>query len=218
MDPIVDQWEIHRPEPMPPVSERTPSPAPAPEVERTPVPTTRTPRTPPASIQLDRLFLHRRGQLTWDQMTGFRGGAQRTGLRLMAWSFVAALIDALILASASSFFLIAFAMIVKNPVAIVLKSALALGAWRLFLVVLVGLSWLYLVGMRVAFGHTIGEWACDLRLGQPSERRRKTYPLRVLWRATLMIMTGGLPLSALSLLFGRDLAGSLSGIKLISLR
>lgn len=215
MDPIVDQWEIHRPEPVSPVPERAPTPV----VERTPVPTTRTPnRPPPSGARLDRLFLHRRGQLTWDQMTGFRGGAQRTGHRLMAWSIVAAVIDALILASASSLFLIAFAMIVKNPVAIVLKSALALGAWRLFLVVLVGFSWLYLVGMRVAFGHTIGEWACDLRLGQPSERRRKTYPLRVLLRSTLTVATGGVPLSALSLLLGRDLAGFLSGIKLISLR
>lgn len=151
-------------------------------------------------------------------MTGFRGGPQRMGHRLMAWSIVAAVIDSLLLLSASSFFLIAFATIVKNPVGLVLKSALALGAWRLFLVVLVGLSWLYLVGLRVFFGFTIGEWACDLRLGQPSERRRRSYPFRVLWRATLTIATGGLPLTLLSLLLGRDLAGQLSGIKLISLR
>lgn len=219
MDPVVDEWEIQRPT----TSSPPPAEMPATPVRETPAPTPesgRTPRapTPAPSPKLDRLFLHRRGQLTWDQMTGFRGGPQRLGHRLQFWALTAALIDGLLLLSMSSFFLLAFAAIVKNPVTDVLKIALALGAWRLFLVFLAGLSWIYLVGTRLLVGYTVGEWACDLRLGQPSQRSHRSYPFKVIFRSTLILATGAVPLKALSFLLGSDLAGILSRIKIISLR
>ncbi|MBX2986515.1 MAG: RDD family protein [Bdellovibrionaceae bacterium] len=167
---------------------------------------------------MDRLFLHRRGELTWDQMTNFHGGPRRQGHRLIFWSFMAVLIDALILLSMSCFFLLAFSLIVRSPLGEILRGS---GRWlspRSFIAVFVACAWMYTVSLRVFFGFTLGEWACDLRLGQPTERLRRAYPLKVALRMSLIVGTGLILLPLLSILFGRDLAGRLSGLRMISLK
>lgn len=180
------------------------------------------PRTeiPPAprSINLDRLFLHRRGQLTWDQMTSFNGGPRRQGSRLILWSLMAVSIDTLILLSLSCLFLIAFAFIVHTPIGGVMRSAGGLGLRQMFLPIFLVSCWTYMVVLRVFFGFSIGEWACDLRLGQPSQRRHPTYLFKVALRATVLVATGVVTLPLLSLILGHDLPGRLSGVRLISLK
>lgn len=189
-----------------------------------PVPAPRTPtRVPPQGPRridnLDRLFLYRRGELSWDQMTGFRGGpGRRQGRRLVLWSWMALLIDGLILVSASSFFLVAFALMMRSPLREFVVIGKQIGLMRLFALSFVGLSWLYMVTTRILFGFSLGEWACGLRLGQPTARLRASYPFMVMLRASLILATGLIPLPILSLLTGRDLPGKISGLHLISLK
>lgn len=187
--------------------------------ERRPERQERGPETPPAArVNLDRLFLYRRGELSWDQMTGFRSGPRRHGRKLMFWSWMALTIDGLILISASSFFLMIFALIMKSPLREFLQNGSQIGLPKLFLLSFVVFSWLYMVTTRVLSGFSIGEGACDLRLGQPTQRLRSSYPFKVMLRATLILATGFIVLPALSLLLGRDLPGRLSGLPLISLK
>lgn len=194
-----------------PASERSePAPIPKPAPRKTPA--------QPVGDSLDRLFLYRRGELNWDQMTSFRGGARRQGHQLILWSFMAVLIDCLILLSMSCFFLISFALIVKSPFGEVFRVLMRMDPVTLFGGIFLLSSWLYLISLRIFFGFSIGEWACDLRLGQPTERARGSYPWKVLLRSSLIVGTGLVLLPLLSLLSGRDLAGRLSGIRLISLK
>lgn len=88
----------------------------------------------------------------------------------------------------------------------------------LFLEVLLLLGWIYLVTVRSILGFTLGEWACDLRLGQPHERLRSGYVFRVALRSSLIILTGIFTFPLLSLLLGKDIAGSVSGLRLFSLK
>lgn len=179
----------------------------------------RAPATPrPRSANLDRLFLSSPGSLTWDQMTGFRGGPRRQGHRLLFWSWLALGIDGLILVSLSSFFLIAFSLLVRAAPFEVLRVAAGLGTASLFTLSFALSAWLYLVTTRVFFGFSIGEWSCDLRLGRPTQRWTAGYSLKVILRASLVLATGLITLPLLSLLTGHDVAGKLTGLELTSLK
>lgn len=170
----------------------------------------RSPGTPRRrEPSLDRLFLNRRGEVTWDQMTGFRDGRRRKGHQLIFWSWIALAIDAAMVTSMSAFFLLAFALVVRSwPHS---------GAVITFSAAFVGITWVYLVASRVMYGRSLGEWACDLRLGQPTQRYSKDYPIKVISRASLILLTGIVTIPLLSLLTGRDVAGQISGLKIVSL-
>ncbi len=148
-----------------------------------------------------------------DQQNGFHGGpsGRRKGYRLAAWSLLASVIDGLILISLSCIFVLAFTFVIKG-------SHLESSLLRLFAEVFFLCSWIYMVTLRVLLGSSVGEWACDLRLGQPHERLAKTYPLRIILRANLILLTGLVILPLFSLLLGRDIPGQMSGVQLLSLK
>jgi hypothetical protein len=75
-----------------------------------------------------------------------------------------------------------------------------------------------MITTRFFIGSSIGEAACDIRLGKPQERMSHWYFLKVVFRATLVVATGIVVLPIVSLIFGRDIPGMLSGLKLFSLK
>ncbi len=72
----------------------------------------------------------------------------------------------------------------------------------------------YAIISRVFFGRTFGEWTLGVRLGTPKQQLKWWYPFAVLFRSTLVLLTGLLTLPLLSTISRRDLAGTLSGISL----
>lgn len=185
----------------------------------------REPRSQPepspkgGGARLDRLFLYQRGELSFDQMMSFRGGPRRRkGHQLILWSWLALVIDFLILMSLSCLFVLLFAALVRSPVSHLVKGFSGVSVAQAFAVVFIASAWAYMVSLRIFFGFSVGEWACDLRLGQPSQRLRATYPLRVIARTTLVFATGVALLPLMSLVSGRDWAGRLCGLQLISLK
>lgn len=155
------------------------------------------------------------------QSTGFHGGprARRKGYRLALWSWLATCIDVLVLISLSCVFLLAFTWTFGTTLRQVVPAmGLQQPILILFFEVLLMLGWIYQVTLRSLLGFTCGEWACDLRLGQPHERMRTNYFLRVALRATLILGTGVVVLPVLSMVCGKDLAGSLTGLRLFSLK
>lgn len=157
----------------------------------------------------------------FDQNTGFNGGpsARRKGYRLAAWSWLASVIDSLILISIGCAFVIAFSLTMKVSAGVLLMNSIKMHSQSFPLVeILLAIGWIYLVSVRGVLGYTLGEWACDLRLGQPHERLKANYILKVALRSTFVLMTGVFILPLLSLVFGRDVAGILSGLKLFSLK
>lgn len=174
----------------------------------------------PSPEVLDVFDSRRRPQ--FDQGTGFHGGpsARRKGYRLAMWSWVATIIDVLILISASCAFILMFSVIVKTSPGAILRGVGQNQPQILFFIE-VGLlfGWIYMISVRSFMGSTFGEWACDLRLGQPHERLQVGgYLIKVAFRTTLILLTGVITLPLLSLVFGKDFAGSLSGLRLFSLK
>ena len=148
----------------------------------------------------------------------FHGGSQkRSGLKLALWTWFSATIDTLVLVSLSCFFIVLFSFLMKaspgSMLGLFVKNQSFVAAGVLFLVSV----WSYLVFMRVFMGASIGEWTCDLRLGEPLQRFEFSYLFRVILRTTVVVGSGLILLPILSLLFSRDLAGDISGVKIYSL-
>lgn len=173
------------------------------------------PKTPPSvDEKLKKIF--RKPLPDFDETVSFHRGSRSGGVgyQIVAWSFVAAFIDALILFAMSCFFLVSLSLLVKSQLSSVLhffegslfQFGLAVGAMFV---------WTYMIMLRVFLGYTIGEWACGLRVGSLQQRLHRFYSLKVLARVCLIFFTGLFILPALSLLFGRDLAGHLVRLPLM---
>ncbi|MGZ3748964.1 MAG: RDD family protein [Pseudobdellovibrionaceae bacterium] len=165
---------------------------------------------PESPDSLKKLFRNRQN-LEWEMGTNFHGGpvGKKKGYRLTLWSWAASTIDALLLVAMNCIFLMVFIKIIKIPLT---KDLL-----QDFAFIYVGGAWLYMITTRFFIGSSIGEAACDIRLGEPQERLSAWYFLRVVLRASLIVGTGMIVLPLLSLVFGRDIAGNICGLKLISL-
>lgn len=192
--------ERNKPESVPPLG----APLETPETE-TP------PRTPAYPESLKRIFRNREN-LYWEiETTGFHGGpaGRRKGYRLAAWSLVASMIDALLLVAMSCIFMMAFIKIIRMPITPDLLHDFAI-------LYVIG-AWLYMITTRFFIGSSIGEAACDLRLGKPQERLSSRYFAKVILRTSLIMLTGVILLPTLSLILGTDIPGKLTGLKLWSL-
>lgn len=174
-------------------------------------PEEKRPEVPVYPESLKKIFRNRQN-LEWEMDTGFHSGpmGRRKGYVLSLWSAAASLIDALLLVGMSCVFMMIFIKIIKIPI--------TQGLLQDFVVIYILGSWLYMITTRFFIGSSIGEAACDMRLGKPQERMSSWYFLRVFIRASLVLSTGVVVLPLLSLLFGRDIPGIISGIKLFSLK
>ena len=149
--------------------------------------------------------------------TSFNGGShfRKADRVVMAWSWAAGAIDALIVFSLVCLFL--FAAMLMNKIGTV-TAPITGENFKLAALVLFGfLSVAYLLFLRIFLGHSLGEWACGLRLGDPRQRFSSSYSVKVLYRFTVVLMTGIIVLPVLSLITGKDLAGKISGLPLIGL-
>lgn len=175
-------------------------------------PEEKTPQVPTTYPDSLKKIFRNRQNLEWEMGAGFHSGpgGKRKGYVLTLWSALASAIDALLLIAMSCIFLMVFIKIIKAPI--------TKGLLEDFAVIYVMGSWLYMITTRFFIGSSIGEAACDIRLGKPRERMSSLYFFKVVIRATLVIATGIVVLPLLSLLFGKDIAGSLSGLKLFSLK
>lgn len=135
--------------------------------------------------------------------------------KLMAWSLAAGFIDILMMFSITCF--VTGALIYAMSLKLTLAQLLHVSSLQMALAVtLVGFYAMYLLTLRVFLGCTLGEWACGLRLGEPRHRLSPGYSLKVHFRLIVTLLTGVITLPFLSLIFGVDLAGKLSGLPLVS--
>lgn len=154
-----------------------------------------------------------------DDRVEFRSGSQsRSGFKLALWSWMSAFIDGLILISISCFAMILFSFLMRTPARDVLKFiSIEPNVAKMFFCSFLFSFWSYLVMMRIFMGASLGEWTCQLRLGQPAQRMRASYYLRVIVRTTLILITGIITIPILSLILKRDLIGEVTGVRVYSL-
>lgn len=77
-----------------------------------------------------------------------------------------------------------------------------------------GVTFIYMILNRSFLGFTPGEWAYDLRMGSPEDLKKKMYPVRLALRQLLIFSTGLIPLTLMSNLLNKDLAGKVTGLHL----
>lgn len=164
-------------------------------------------------------ILYRRNNYFIEDSVGFRSGSQkRTGFKLTLISWMSAFIDGLVLISVSCFAMIVFSVLMKSPARDLLRFIFVEpNIIKMFFGAFIFSFWVYLVMMRIFMGASLGEWSCQLRLGQPVQRMKISYIYRVIGRTTLILLTGVVFLPLLSLIFKKDLVGKLTGLKIYSL-
>lgn len=173
----------------------------------------------PVLRKIGRNNLFKRTDYFIEDSTGFQSGSQnRSGFKLVLWSWMSTLIDSLILISISCFCMILFSFLMKTSARDLFKFAsIEPNLTKMFIVSFLFSFWAYLVVTRIFMGASLGEWSCQLRVGQPTQRMKSSYALRVIGRTTVILLTGVVLLPLLSLIFEKDLAGEISGVKLYSL-
>jgi len=173
---------------------------------------------PPESTEdLQKFFRDDSAKL--DFSTEFHRGSRSGGVgyKLIAWSFIAALIDGLILFALACVFLLGFSFLVKSQMGSVLQI-FGGSIYQIGLMAGALILGTYMIMLRVFLGYTVGEWACSLRLGNLKQRLNRFYSLRVVARMFLIFITGLIVLPAVSLLIGRDIAGLLVRLPLIEVK
>ena len=151
--------------------------------------------------------------------TSSAGPHRRSGFKLATWTFLAALIDTLILSSITCFCVLILAMSISKFKIDSLFFLIQGSNLVLTLIVsMVFLGWLYFVYARMLVGATVGEWSCSIRLGKPFERLQNQYMYKVLLRSSLNIMTGIILFPIISFLIGHDVLGKITGLRIYSLK
>lgn len=164
--------------------------------------------------------LFRREYNVVDFDLGFLGGPQkRTGFKLSIWMWLAATIDTLVIASLSCFFMLCLSALIRLGLRPVLGFTLVQdNALTTFLVFFIFSGWMYFIASRTLTGASIGERTCDLRLGQPHERVKRSYLARVIIRTTMTLLTGIITLPLLSLVLKKDIVGRITDLNIYSLK
>jgi hypothetical protein len=73
---------------------------------------------------------------------------------------------------------------------------------------------IYMVVFRTYMGFTPGEWAFDQRCGNEMQQASSSYILKITARTLLVMVTGFLPLTLISALFGTDFVGLMTGLQI----
>ena len=132
-------------------------------------------------------------------------------------SFASAVIDAMIVLGLASLFVVTLVAITQIDLIRMLTSQDLTSRVLIELGLLYfGVTLFYFMLSRGMFGSTLGDWAFDVQLGSEEERRHLGYPLQVIFRTFMILITGVVVLPILSLIFGKDLGYYFSGLKLYS--
>lgn len=82
------------------------------------------------------------------------------------------------------------------------------------LVLVLGVTQIYMLTSRSLFGMTLGEWAFDSQLGTPDQQLSLKFPFQVLGRSLVTSLTGFILFPLLAKIFSKDLLASLFGLSL----
>ncbi len=144
------------------------------------------------------------------QQNDFAGGPRsRKGLKLALWTWASAAVDHLIIVAVACVFLLIATIMLKSSLKNIGFSVIT---------IYVAISMIYFVLFRVFLGASIGEYSCSLRLGEPSQRLKMNYSFRIFIRTLSIMVTGIITLPLLSLIFKKDIAGTISGVSIYSLK
>lgn len=134
---------------------------------------------------------------------------------LTNWNFSSTFLDSMLIVASSLLCMIILLVITKADLIANLTQPDEAGLIYLStLAMFAGVTFIYMTVNRVFMGATPGEWAFDQRIGKPEEMTSPYYVLKVIARSLIVMATGFVVMPVLSLIMGRDVAGSITGASL----
>lgn len=150
--------------------------------------------------------------------TGTRRGAADSpvqNLELSPICLPGLFLDGVVVFALSLIFIVSLLVVTKlDFVSVLMSTKTDAFAQLSFALLFVCVLEMYMVVARSFFGKTLGEWTFDHQLGTDEENSRVFYPLRVMFRSLVLLLTGLIVLPVLSIIFRKDLAGKLTGLRL----
>lgn len=130
-------------------------------------------------------------------------------------SFTSAVLDTLVISGLTALFLVSLILVTKiDLIAVILHTKAPLSVWLEVSAIFFGVYTLYYMCTRGLWGSTLGDWAFDMQLGLEEERMKWFYPAQVVFRMTMIALTGFVLFPLISFLFKKDLAYWVSGLRL----
>jgi hypothetical protein len=125
------------------------------------------------------------------------------------------IVDTMMITGVATVLLVCILQITKINLIGMLSNATTDGPTQMNLALLfLAVYHLYMLVSRAFFGATLGEWAFELQLGSTPQQERVIYPVQVILRSMLMMITGFVLIPLLSVVFNTDLAKYLTGVQL----
>ena len=130
-------------------------------------------------------------------------------------SFAAAILDFVLVIALAGMFLVSLLLITKVELQSVYFNFQTDMFTRASLgVLLIAVMQMYVVVARSFFGRTLGEWTFDYQMGNDKDIEATLYPIKIVWRSLVTVLTGLLLLPILSFIFQTDIAAKLTGVQL----
>ena len=130
-------------------------------------------------------------------------------------SVVAAGLDAMLVIAGFLIALIAMLSITKIDLLVNLSNPGQNNSlWLATAFLFASVHMIYMVVFRAYLGYTPGEWAFDQRCGTETQQASYTHIFKVMLRATLVTVTGYLPITLISTLMGKDILAGITGTQI----
>ena len=134
-------------------------------------------------------------------------------------SFASAFLDMIVIFALFLVFLTSLLLVTGVDLSAVINQMETNGATKVSMIVLfMAIMQIYVVLSRSLFGRTLGEWTFDMQVGKAEDQKNESYPLRILGRSLLVLVTGVITLPVLSLILNQDLAAKITGVQLYKQR
>lgn len=157
-------------------------------------------------------------ELKSEPAIGTRRGGHDAGKRQLVTApvcFRSAILDGMVVIAVSLIFMVSLMLVAKvNLLNAITNAQTDLMAQMSAVTLSVAVLLMYVVVSRSFFGRTLGEWTFDFQMGQDQEHNESLYPLKVVWRSLLVVLTGIVVLPLLSWIANKDLLASLTGLQL----
>lgn len=132
-------------------------------------------------------------------------------------SFTSAFLDLMVIAGLTALMLVGIILLTKvDLIAVIMHTSAPMSVWLEIGAIFFGVYTLYYMCTRGLWGNTLGDWAFDIQLGLEEERLQWFYPAQVVFRMTVIALTGFVIFPLISFLFKKDLAYWISGLRLYS--
>lgn len=131
--------------------------------------------------------------------------------KLSPWIFSTTILDGMLVTALTLLAMILVLVITKiDLIRVLTTSESDPSVYLATLLLFSSMAFIYLFGSRLIMGSTPGEWAYDLRIGNPKNQNSMDYVLQVFARSILVILTGFVFFPILSLIFKKDILGHLT--------